>query len=54
MTKKDPSRDKPLSDDECLELMYLYRVVRNGDQRPGEEERLKELMVRFEQTKDKK
>lgn len=37
----------PLNDEECLELIELFRFVRDGRELPGEAERLKVLMERF-------
>ena len=33
-----------MSDDECEELMFLFRVERNGGATPKEQERLRELL----------
>ena len=43
---------EPLSDDECLELMYLFRVARNGDDTPEEMARLKDLFRRHHAHKE--
>ena len=45
--------EKELTEDECTELMFLFRVVRAGNERPGERDRLKELMRRHEATFDR-
>ncbi len=45
---------EPLTDDECEELMYLYRVVRADNATAEETERLKGLMRRFYAAKDAK
>jgi hypothetical protein len=40
--------NQPLTDDELLELMFLYRVCREGADKPGEAARLAELMKRYD------
>lgn len=47
----EATNKNPLSDQEAQEMVYLYRVIRAGNERPGEVERCRELLERFEATK---
>ena len=43
-----------MADDEYLELMYLYRVIRNEDGTPEEIKRCQELLRKFREEKSKR
>lgn len=47
----DAGNGPKLTDDECSELIYLFRVVRAGNGTPDEIKRVRELLKKHKESK---